>query len=68
MKKEEDEEGKVERTRWRARDDKYPDVSFPGCNGSFFREDRERSCAPVLAPSPSFSPLRRTLNASLEQA
>lgn len=26
-----------------ARDDKYPDVSFPGRNRSFSREDRERS-------------------------
>ena len=42
-----------------SRDDKYPEVSFPASNRSFFREDRERS----LSLSFSFSRLFERSNA-----
>lgn len=31
-------------------DDKYPEVSFPASNRSFFRQDRERSLSLFLSP------------------
>lgn len=38
-----------------SRDDKYPEVSFPASNRSFFREDRERSLSLSLSPFLVFS-------------
>lgn len=32
-----------------SRDDKYPEVSFPASNRSFFRQDRERSLSLFLS-------------------
>lgn len=39
----EEERGGGEVNVEHSRDDKYPEVSFPASNRSFFREDRERS-------------------------